>query len=297
MMEARKRAFVPHLVYTREMDDWLRHNFALLKMSELKSAFDAAFGTDASLSGLCQHANNTLNLKKANQHKYTEAELEYIDRCIGEGMSWKKITCCFNERFGCHLPLNAIKCAGISHRLTHDVVKGVRFTKEEEDWLRENVPGSMCWNDVAARFQQAFGVTKGQFALRSKCRQMQPRVYINGGTTGHHAGQITWNLTPEGTERTRSGKWDYQYIKVGDNWVPKQKVLYEQAFGKLPEGFFVIFLDGNKRNFDLDNLYPVNRSIHAHMCQNNWYTDSREHTLTALKYCELDRTIRTGGIT
>lgn len=296
-MGARKRSFAPHLVYTVQMDDWLRQNFAILRMSQLKAAFDAEFGTDASLSGLCQHANNTLNLKKANQHKYTDEELSFIDFCIVDGLDWKETTRRFNERFKCHLPVNAIKCTGINHRITHDVVKGVRFSAEQEAWLRENVPGSASWNDVARRFNEAFGVIKAQTALRSKCRQMRPKVYINGGTTGHHAGQVTWNLQPDGTERTRSGKWDYQYIKVGDKWIPKQKVIYEQAFGELPEGMFVIFLDGNKRNFDLDNLYPVSRAVHARMCQNNWYTESREHTLTALKYCELDRTIKTGGIT
>lgn len=53
-----------------------------------------------------------------------------------------------------------------------------------------------------------------------------------------------------------------------DNWVPKQRWVYEQANGvKLPAGnqVIVIFCDHDKRNFDPDNLLAVPRRYIARM--------------------------------
>jgi len=56
----------------------------------------------------------------------------------------------------------------------------------------------------------------------------------------------------------RQRKNDYVQVKIGKNkWVNKQNFLYEQAHGKVPKGYCVIFLDGNINNFSLDNLAAV----------------------------------------
>lgn len=54
----------------------------------------------------------------------------------------------------------------------------------------------------------------------------------------------------------------------------------------------VIHLDGNKLNCDIDNLYCIPKKFRALMNKNHWYTDSREHTLTAIKWCELYYALR-----
>ena len=40
-------------------------------------------------------------------------------------------------------------------------------------------------------------------------------------------------------------------------------------------------------NCDISNLYMVNRKIHMTMTSNNWYSENKQQTLTALKWCEL----------
>jgi len=52
------------------------------------------------------------------------------------------------------------------------------------------------------------------------------------------------------------------YVKIKNaagKWVCKHRFLYEQAHGKIPEEYSVIFLDGNINNFNLDNLMLVTR--------------------------------------
>ena len=65
------------------------------------------------------------------------------------------------------------------------------------------------------------------------------------------------NTVPIGTERI--AKDGYIEIKVresykGKNFEYKQRVIYEQHFGKVPKGFIVGFKDGDIYNFEPSNL-------------------------------------------
>jgi hypothetical protein len=71
------------------------------------------------------------------------------------------------------------------------------------------------------------------------------------------------NYKPVGYERTtRDG---YIEVKVKDcekskdNFVLKQRLVYEQNFGPIPEGCVVEFIDGDKSNFDPANLVAKTR--------------------------------------
>ncbi|MDR0639231.1 MAG: HNH endonuclease [Spirochaetaceae bacterium] len=50
------------------------------------------------------------------------------------------------------------------------------------------------------------------------------------------------------------------YIKTAQAvWKKKHIAIWEAANGPVPQGHVVIFADGNKSNFDLDNLLLVSR--------------------------------------
>ncbi len=70
---------------------------------------------------------------------------------------------------------------------------------------------------------------------------------------------------PIGTERVKDR--DRIYVKVAKNkWIYKQRYIYEQYHKvKLTSNDFIIFLDGDKTNFDIDNLYRVTRYEAAHL--------------------------------
>lgn len=70
-------------------------------------------------------------------------------------------------------------------------------------------------------------------------------------------GHIPHNSKPIGTERIDSE--DYVVIKVAEPnvWKSKHVFEYEKVHGKVKKGFKVIFADGNKRNFDIDNLLCI----------------------------------------
>lgn len=60
---------------------------------------------------------------------------------------------------------------------------------------------------------------------------------------------------------TRVDKDGYIILKIADRkWRPKHRYLWEKHHHKrIPNGYVVLFKDGNKRNFDIGNLSLVSR--------------------------------------
>ena len=59
-------------------------------------------------------------------------------------------------------------------------------------------------------------------------------------------------------------------IKVSDNvWRDKQRLIWEDAHGKIPEGHNVFFVDGDKSNFRLDNLILISNRERCILLKND----------------------------
>lgn len=92
---------------------------------------------------------------------------------------------------------------------------------------------------------------------------------VGGNRTSFKKGNKSWNCDPIGTEKwksqTKNDKEGFLYVKVQDghkqhNWKQKHRLLWEQAYGEIPEGYKVIFKDGNRHNIVLENLALVSDS-------------------------------------
>lgn len=61
--------------------------------------------------------------------------------------------------------------------------------------------------------------------------------------------------------RERIGKDGYIYVKVAEpnKRDLKHRYIYEKNYGKIPKGYICIFLDGNIRNFNPENLSIITR--------------------------------------
>ena len=88
---------------------------------------------------------------------------------------------------------------------------------------------------------------KGQ-TPHNKGKKMPKEVYEKVKHTMFAKGNVPPNHRPVGSERI--SKDGYIEVKVAEpnKWRLKQRVVYEEAKGKIPEGCTIIFLDGNKQN-------------------------------------------------
>lgn len=179
-------------------------------------------------------------------------------------------------------------------------MSGKQFTQLEKQWIRDNFNKFGSYKEMHKEFITLFNQrTMGSLIDLCTKRMNLHRVNNNG-----RYGIKSKEQLPIGTERVVQG---IVYVKVKDvpkssyisgyqppYWLPKQRKTYEDAHGQIPNGCFVIFLDSNKTNYNIDNLYCLSRNIHSTMCKNHWYTTNREITLTAIKYLELMQALKGG---
>ena len=187
---------------------------------------------------------------------------------------------------------------------------GMKYTDEMKQFILDNYKGRYN-QELADLFNQKFntnitsrtiksykannklnsGLTgkfrKGQTS-HNKGKKMPKEVYEKVKHTMFAKGNVPPNHRPVGSERI--SKDGYIEVKVAEpnKWRLKQRVVYEETKGKIPEGCPIIFLDGNKRNFDIDNLRCITRSELLYLnC--NGLNNSNEITETGILMARLDR--------
>ena len=187
---------------------------------------------------------------------------------------------------------------------------GMKYTDEMKQFILDNYKGRYN-QELADLFNQKFntnitsrtiksykannklnsGLTgkfrKGQ-TPHNKGKKMPKEVYEKVKHTMFAKGNVPPNHRPVGSERI--SKDGYIEVKVAEpnKWRLKQRVVYEETKGKIPEGCQIIFLDGNKRNFDIDNLRCITRSELLYLnC--NGLNNSNEITETGILMARLDR--------
>jgi hypothetical protein len=155
-------------------------------------------------------------------------------------------------------------------------MNGLPYTSEQIDWLRNN-RSKFINPGLADEFNRVFNDKRSPGALRNICIKNG----ILSEKTGYVKGQIPWNkgkkgvsvspatqfkkgntpknTQPVGTECCHDG---YIYVKISEpnQWLQKNWLVWEEAHGPVPKGQVVIFVDGDARNFAIDNLKLISRA-------------------------------------
>ena len=176
---------------------------------------------------------------KKPQHKWTDEEKEYL-ALIVKGSTYKEITKKMNDKF-------------------------------EYNFSEEQVKGMMYRNKLTTG-------TGGYFKKGSTPWNKGLKGYMGANKTSFKKGTIPPNQVPIGTESINKG--GYIKVKVGEpnKWKLKQRYIYEQHYGEIPDGHSIIFADGNKMNFDIDNLIAVSKSEVLILNNNNLRFEDKELT-------------------
>ena len=191
-------------------------------------------------------------------HKWTDEEKVFLVE-YAYGHTIKEITEAFNKRYGTELNLKAIASS----------MK--RF-------------GAKTGN--TGRF------VKGQVS-HNKGKKMPPELYEKCKATMFKKGNTPPQYRPVGSERI-DAKDGYTLVKVADpnKWALKHKIIYEEAYGKVPEDHVVIFLDGNKCNFDLNNLKCISQAENLYLNRYGLRFDDKDLTETAVNMAKLNTAIK-----
>lgn len=95
------------------------------------------------------------------------------------------------------------------------------------------------------------------------------------------------NYCPVGTVRVKGD--GYTYVKIADPGIWKQKhvLVWEAANGPKPKGHKLIFADGNKQNFRLENIILVSNAEHVRLNQNHLISDNAAITKAGVLLAKL----------
>lgn len=180
-----------------------------------------------------------------------------------------------------------------------------RYTEEQKEWLKANV-GTYRWTVLFKEFNKRFGTNLSYDAITSYCLKYMGVKRGKENQYGFQKGKQTSKHTlPIGAEMFDGM---VMWIKVSDdcveeqriacrkslnpNWRPKKQVVWEQHHGAVPEGMMLIHLNKKRQDCSIENLYLTTRKINFMMAKNGWYSENRELTLAALKWCELFYTLK-----
>lgn len=185
------------------------------------------------------------------RHIWTEEEIEFV-REVYPYHENKEISKMVKEKFG----------FDVSTRNLQNVRNKYKIPKKV-------IPNSGCYR-------------KGDEPW-NKGKRMSDEVREKVKGTWFKKGQVPKNHKPVGS--TRIDRDGYKLIKIAEpnKWIVYSRYVYEKAHGeKLKKNEAIIFADGNKLNFDIDNLVKVSRANLLYLNNKKLIFDDPELTKTGV---------------
>ncbi|MDT0679661.1 HNH endonuclease signature motif containing protein [Staphylococcus chromogenes] len=158
------------------------------------------------------------------------------------------------------------------------------WDQEQIDYLCENANGNTSKN-LTRQFNERFDTNLKVGAIRS---QLYARgIKFNTHISRYSKGRKSFNTLPIGSKSVdKDGYIIYKHSVDGGhyrkNWKLYHHHLWEQAYGDIPKGHIVVFLNGNNRDFRLDNLYCIPRAAWIKAYKEDMISDDPEMLKTTL---------------
>ena len=182
------------------------------------------------------------------RHKYTKEQDEFLINNV-KGITLKELVTRFNREFNLNLSMSAISNRKVKLKISSGIVGG-QFKKGHNTWNK-----GKTWNEYMSK--------EGQLKSRK---------------TNFKKGNVPHNHRLVGSERiTVDG---YIEVKVAEpnKWDLKSRVVYREHYGKIPDGYTIIYLDGNSNNLEISNLKAISRSEELIMNKNKLRYSKRDLT-------------------
>lgn len=260
--------------YSQEEVDFITDNYKNCTYEQLTHMMNGYFNLDLTVAQvrakILDLQIRKRNLKK-NFGKYTPEMLEWFKTNYNT-MKLDDLTISFNKTFNVDFTksalwhkINRIIEGGIV-RDEHKMITRVKWTSEMIEWLRSHYEDD-SYNRLAIKMNDIFNTKITGASLEHKIRRLglkkskeSIKRYILPNNFTFQKGHIPVTKKPIGYERTHPD--GYIFVKVAEPNVfrSKQRVVYEQHHGPIPKGYNVTFADGDKSNFNIDNLVLVTKA-------------------------------------
>lgn len=162
------------------------------------------------------------------------------------------------------------------------------FPKEVEEYIKSHYVG-VSRKEQVENIRRIFGIEY----TPQQIKQFNARHKLDSGITGHFEpghqpankgksrkttgrmaetqfkkGGRPHNAKPVGTVVTRTD--GYKQIKIAEpnTWRLLHLLVWEEHYGSVPDGMYVEFKDGDRKNVDISNLFLATKQEHIEMNRN-----------------------------
>lgn len=181
------------------------------------------------------------------------------------------------------------------------------MTKEQHEWIVANVEGVLA-ADLTRVFNERFQTDLKVNQLRAykknhklssgvSCRFAKGHVSHNKGkkipkrlqspATQFKKGAMPHNHLPIGSEVLSTD--GYLKVKIAEPnvWVFKHKLVYQEHKGEIPEGYAVIFADGDHLNVNIENLVALPKAVVLTMNRKGLFHEDPDLTKTGIEIAKV----------
>lgn len=257
--------------------------------AEFRDAFNDTFGTSVT-----EYQFNNLVLyygikicTRQNESYFTEEQKQWLIQGAQSGFfnNCKHLTDTYNALFKeCRVPANIYSYL---HQWGVSLNSKYTYTDEMDSWLKDHYLSYESADDATSAFNKAFGTTRAPAAVASHCSRT---LGLRRKSTRFKKGTVSKCTKPIGTISARQrGDW----IKTGNDgkksdWIRLQRFVWEQHYGKVPDGYCVIPLNGDAHDCSIENLTAIDRRATPTMAKYEWWKiDNPEIKRTAVQWCNL----------
>ncbi len=107
---------------------------------------------------------------------------------------------------------------------------------------------------------------------------MSAETYAKAAPTMFKKGNLPVQTQPVGTERWRDDGYLWVKVAMPNKWKQKHRIVWESINGPAPKDAKIIFADGNRHNFSVDNLLCVSAAELVRLNQNRLIFNNADAT-------------------
>ena len=176
-----------------------------------------------------------------------------------------------------------VKVLGISEKKIHQLAN-TRGIKKSKEYLREVHGKVVAIAGIENRFYK--GHDPWNKGIKGRNNAPEHTLFKPGHLPANHK-PIGW---------TRVDSEGYHWMKIAEGlkgWVMIHRLAWEMENGPIPEGKFLRFIDGNKDNWQVENLALVDRESNMRLNTIHRYPEEVKVAMKILS--KLKRKIQTHG--
>lgn len=187
-----------------------------------------------------------------------------------------ELTEMFNKKFNRNITIKQIQ----EYKKTHKLTSGLKvsYTEEEKEYFYKIYKGKST-TEITRLLNEKFNKNYTRNNIRKFINYHKLR-------TGYIEYFPDMKRKEERSYKKR-GRTVYRVRNENNKWESKAKYLYRKNIGEVPKDCCIILLDGSDNNFELDNLYPINKRVNAFMQSRRLYFKNKEMNKTSIMALEL----------